>query len=648
VNHPVPSPSAYRFGVFEVDLQNRELRKHGIRIRLQAKPFQVLEELLRHPGQLVTRDELRKRLWTPDTFVDFDEGVNTALKRLRTCLGDSAENPLYIETVSRYGYRFIAPVTVMTATEKAVRREEPAPQMVLTKSNNESGKDSHLRTLPKRSLGISLIAATLLFGAIPAYMFFSHGPASRTSIESIAVLPLKNLAEDPSQEYFADGITDEITTQLAKLAGPRVTSGTSAMVYKGTHKTLPEIARELHVDAIVEGSVERSADRVRVHVQLIHGVTDKHIWAQEYERRPNDVLQLETDVAEDIADQVRPRPLTSPGPSNAPLVHRAARSVDFEAHNEYLKGKYYAESFTVTDIVKGISYLESSTKRDPAYAPGFSALAWAYTLLGEFEGAPATAVFSKSQSAAERALALDQNSSETHAVLGTIYNYEWRWEEAEQEFKRAIQLDPNSALAYDAYAFHLAEMGQANAAVDRMNQALNLDLDLHVRRATNSYVFLWAGQFDRAVMEAKRGVEMDPKYANNHLALASALNAAAKPEEAFEEWLKFLNLSGDEELARRQRAALRRISRSGNLRGNPGEITVRYYIEKSKRQYVSPFTIAGAYIDAGDKENALKWLQNAYQAHCPGLVSLKVDPYFDPLRSDPRFQRLIRAMGFPH
>jgi TolB-like protein/DNA-binding winged helix-turn-helix (wHTH) protein len=643
-----------RFGLYEADLQQRVLTKSGIRVRLQDQPFQVLAFLLERPGEIVTREEILQRLWSADTHVEFEDGLNTAINKLRVALGDDANNPRFIETVPRRGYRFIAPVEGAlpasaqdSTTQDAPVVKQEALDPAIDKPDAKVPAPSGTRT-QRWPVWLAFIAGAALVTLLVGFKagglrqrFF--GRPDPGAIRSLAVLPLENLSHDPEQEYFADGMTDELITNLASIASLRVISRTSTTHYKGTRKTLPEIARELDVDAVVEGSVERSANQVRIRAQLIRATPEQHLWAESYDRELRDVLQLQGEVAHDIAQEIS---------SNLASAHSqppTARPVNLEAYDDYLRGRYYWQRLTRDDLIKGIGYLERSIQHDPNYAPAYVDLAFAYSALGSWLGwSPPGEVHPKAKAAAMRALALDQNLAEAHAVLGLIYlEFEWNWAAAENESKLAVELNPNSSFAHSVHAYHLAVTGQTDAAISETSRALKLDPLSQAQHENAAIVFLCARKFDRAIQEARTTVAIDPSYALAHVGLASALGAKGMDQESFMEWLQYLTLSGDGELARELTAAARKISGPSDPGQKLGYITLRYYQKKSKTQYVSPFTIAEAYLDLGDKNHAFEWLRKAYQEHSAALHTIKFFPEWDPLRSDPRFQTLLRDMNFP-
>ena len=572
-------PRCVRFGTFEVDLRTGEVRKAGLKIRLQAQPFQVLARLLEHPGEMVTREELQKKLWSTDTFVDFDHGVNTAITKIRQALGDSAENPRFVETVARHGYRFIAPVEAVGAV-----REPPL------------------------------------------------------QIQSIAVLPLENLSRDPEQEYFADGMTEALITDLGKISALRVISRTSVMRYKGTKKPLPEIGRELNVDGIIEGSVVRSGDRIRITANLLHAPTDRHLWAETYERNLRDVLALQREVAQAIANEIKIK-LT---PQEQARLARA-RSVNPEAHEAYLKGRYYWNLRTEEGLKKGIEYFQQAIEKDPGYALAYAGLADSYVVLGEWALMAPWEAFPRAKAAAFKALEMDETLAEAHAPLGTARaNYDWDWVGAEKEFKRAIELNPGYATAHNFYAQYLSAMGRHKEAIAEIKRAQELDpLSLQIN-ATGGLVFFFARRYDEAIAECRRTLELNAGFYPAHLYLGLAYEQQKLYAQAISEYQKAVALEEGNPacsgyLARAYAAVGRRTEALK---------IISQVRELAKRRYVSPYRIALIYTALGDADQAFAWLEKAYQERSK-LDSLNVDPRNDRLRSDPRFQDLLRRMNFP-
>ena len=489
---PVSSTDRVQFGVFELDLQNAELRKSGVKVKLQEQPLKILQALLENPGQIVTREELRSRMWPAKTFVEFDQGLYNAMARLRETLGDSSENPRFVQTVARRGYRFIAPVTV----PKERTSSETTPGIA------GSGWFSVHRW-------ISSVVAGLLGGALLLVIVLGFDVAgardwlrSRTTpIRSVAVLPLQNLSNDPQQEYFADGMTDELITELAQAGNLRVISRTSAMSYKNTKKTLPRIAHELNVDAILQGSVVRAGDRVRITAQLIQAEGDRHLWARSYERDLRNVLALQDEIARDIVREVRANLRPTPPP----------RQVNPESYEAYLRGRHDLNNATSeADLESSISNFNLAIANDPQSALAYSGLAVAYAALADFYRAP-NEVMPKAKAAATHALQLDETLSEAQDALGWVeFAYEWNWPEAEQRLRRALELNPGNALAHDHYAYFLASLRGQNEAFAENQLARELDPFSLTILADSSFYFYMGRQYDRAIDQGRKALQLDP------------------------------------------------------------------------------------------------------------------------------------------
>jgi len=454
---PAPAARVLRFDTFELDLRAGELHKRGVKLRLQGQPVQLLTILLQSAGSVVTREELRSQLWPADTFVDFDHSLHNAIGRIREALGDSAEIPRYIETLPRRGYRFIAPV-----------EEVQAPRISEANGNKTREGVAVAPPTARQSKTRAALALTLLILAATGSAFWLVRAVSRPTsaaprLRSIAVLPLENLSGDPSQEYFADGMTEELITDLAKVSALRVISRTSVMGYKGTKKGLPEIAKELNVDGIVEGSVMRSGNRVRITAQLLHAPTDKHLWAEAYERDLGDVLRLQNEVAQAIAQQVRAQ-LTPQQQAR----FRSAGSVNPDAYEAYLRGRYYlSNQFTMGQPLNTAkSYFEESIRKDPDFALAYSGLADSYVYLAFFRQLSPEAAYKPAKEALRKALELDDSIGEAHDTLGQLsWRFEWNWNAAEPEFNHAIALAPSYSCAHEDRAVYLSFIGRRAEAL---------------------------------------------------------------------------------------------------------------------------------------------------------------------------------------
>jgi TolB-like protein/DNA-binding winged helix-turn-helix (wHTH) protein/Flp pilus assembly protein TadD len=631
---PASVTRVLRFDSFELDLHAGELRKRGVKLRLQGQPIQLLGILLQYAGNLVTREQLRSQLWSADTFVDFDHSLHNAIGRIREALGDSAEVPRYIETLPRRGYRFIAPVE-----EVGIRPpERPAPSKQVDEApaplkRSKTGVVWALTFLALVSIGAALWLAPAIF----------HRIGSTPPLRSIAVLPLDNLSGDPSQEYFVDGMTDELITDLAKVAALRVTSRTSVMRYKGTKKSLPEIARELNVDGIVEGSVMRSGNRVRITAQLLSAPTDQHLWADTYDRDLGDVLKLQSEVAEAIALQVRAQ-LT---PQQQARL-RSARPVNPEAYEAYLRGRYYmTNQFTMAQPLNAAkNYFEESIQKDPGFALAYSGLADAYVYLafyGHGELSPDSA-YKSAKAAVSKALELDDSIGEAHDTLGVLsWRFKGDWDDAEREFNRSIALAPSYSCAHEDRSLFLSFSGRRAEALAEV--ATSKELDPGPGSAmVESGVFYQLRDYEGLVDAARRGVVSNPNEWLEHYQLGVGYEGTGKLLEAISAYQKAVELSGDQDSTAALAHAFAVIGRKAEA-----EKILRDLDRKSQSAHVSPYLIATIYAGLGDKDKAFEFLEKAYQERSLDMTwNLKADLRIDNLRSDPRFQALLQRVSFPH
>ncbi len=618
------STERVQFGVFELDLQNAELRKSGVKVKLQEQPLKILQTLLENPGKIVAREELRGRIWPANTFVEFNQGLYNAMARLRDALGDTSENPRFIQTVARRGYKFIAPVTLSAG--------ESSPE-VNTKTEVSRWPWVH-RWIPG-------VLAGLLGGALLLVVMFGLDVAgtrewmrSRTSpIRSLAVLPLQNLSNDAQQDYFADGMTDELITELAQVGHLRVISRTSAMSYKSTKKTLPQIARELNVDAVLEGSVVRSGDRVRITAQLIQAQGDRHIWAHSYERDLRNVLALQGEIARDIVGEVRAN--LRPTPS--------ARQVNPESYEAYLRGRHDLNKATSeADLESSISNFQLAIAKDPQSGLAYSGLAVAYAALADFYRAP-NEVMPKAKEAATRALHLDETLSEAHDALGWVeFAYEWNWSLAEQHLKRALELNPYNALAHDHYAYFLASLRGKDEAFAENQLARELDPFSLAILTDSSFYFYMGRQYDRAIDQGQKALQLDPSCYTCRTLIALSEVQKGQFREATQEI----------EPVKFPEAAPIDVATTVSILALAGETTRARSLEKSlqvqvTKRYLCPYEVATGFTALGMKDDAFKSLQKSYEAHSICMIWLNSEPRFDPLRSDPRFVALVRQVGLP-
>ena len=623
-----PAVRRLRFDDFELDVRAGQLRKRGVRLRLQGQPLQVLAALLNRPGDVVTREELRSEIWSADTFVDFDHSLHNAIARIREALGDSTEAPRYIETLPRRGYRFIAPVE---------REEAQVPPR-----SGESVRPGEVPVAPglgkHRALVTTFLALLVIAFAVWLARMGTHPTSAAPRLNSIAVLPLSNLSGDPSEEFFADGMTDQLITDLAKVGSLRVISRTSVMQYKGTKKALPEIARELNVDAIVEGSVIRSGQRVRVTAQLLQAPTDRHLWAETYDRDLGDVLKLQGEVADAIAQQVRAQ-LT---PQQQAQLRRAD-AVNPEAYDAYLKGRlYFTTEYTKpSSLKKAQQDFEESIQKDPNFALAYAGLADTYVYLAFAGALPRDQAYRSAKGALAKALALDDSIGEAHDTLGLLSSeFDWDWDTADREFSRAIALAPSYSCAHEDRATFLALTGRRAEALAEITKIDQLDYGFSAAR-TVSGTYYQLRDYPALIEASKRGLLLDPKDWMQHYFLGIAYEGTGKLEKAISEYQKAIEMSGGSqgvvELAHAYLAVGRKTE---------AEKILRDLQRKSKETSTSPHTMATIYAGLGENDKAFEFLEKAYSQKSLGLPSsLSSDMLLDSLHPDPRFQTILRRLG---
>jgi TolB-like protein/DNA-binding winged helix-turn-helix (wHTH) protein/predicted negative regulator of RcsB-dependent stress response len=635
----LPTPRTLRFGLFELDLRSAELSKQGRKVRLEGQPVQILICLLQRSGELVTREELRGKLWPADTYVNFEHGLNAAVKRLRRALNDSADNPRFVETLPRRGYRFLAPVEVVTADDDLPVVAEVHHDKLEPPGDESAGaEDRHglaamQRLLASKKFGIVLL---LLFGILTAWMFRpknSHSPV----IRSLAVLPLENLSGDPSQDYFSDGMTDELITELGQIKKLRVISRTSVMVYKGARKTLPEIARELNVDAVIEGSVLRSSEQVRITAQLILASADKHLWAQSYEGDVRKTLALQKQVARAIAEQIRIE-LT---PEERDVL-KSEKAVNVEAYENYLKGRYFWNKRTADGLKKAVDFFNHAIEKDPTYAPAYSGLADAYALLGDWKYgilAPKEA-YPKAKAAAVRAIALDSTLGEAHISLAyCLDGFYWDFASAGREFTRGIELSPGYATGYEWYGWHLASLGRNAEAVAEVEKAASLDPLSLIISSDLAEELLIAHRYDEAVEQARKTISMDSFFAPAHYVLGQAFVQKHMHQEAIAELQKAIELSKGSTAFTANLAYAYAVSG----RRNEAVKILNALKNRSQNGFSNAPEIALVYVGLDQKDQAMAWLEKAFEERFSPWVLMR--PAFDPLRSDTRFQDLLHRIG---
>jgi len=616
-----------KFGVFEVDLELCELRKHGVRLKLGGQPFEVLRMLLERPQQVVTREELQKRLWPADTFVDYDLALKKAINRIREVLGDDAESPRFVETIPRRGYRFIATVN---ANGNVVGVQASVPE----------GRHPDKLKFLLLGIGSAILVVAVLGFETKKFSSRTADAAAAPGIHSLAVLPLENLSGDPAQEYFSDGMTDTLITDLAQIGSLKVISRTSSMQYKQTRKSLPEIARELNVDGIVEGTVQRSGNRVRITAQLIYGPSDKHFWANSYEDDMRDAFMLEREVAGDIARQVQARLTTQktvPAAQDRPLVPKIL--------DIYLEGNYhlhdYSRGFGDDEKRKASELFQQVIDAEPNFAPAYVGLARAHLDLTQSSREDLAIV----RQAAEKAVQLDPSASEVWLIFGEIKEeILWDWAGAEADYRKATILNPNNASAHRNLGEFIGEMGRLDEGLRECQIAQELDPDedhllniLFLRR-----------EYDRGIAIIQMTLKTHPDDGYQRLSLYFNYTMKGMYREATEQLEQALRLFGLPEAAADVHRGYARAGYPGAMRQWAKELE---HLHDTNQAFL-PVNLALTYAALGEKDHAFYWLEQAYKhrdlvgTDIP-LAYLVRDPMADPLRSDPRLRNLVRRLGLP-
>jgi TolB-like protein/DNA-binding winged helix-turn-helix (wHTH) protein/Tfp pilus assembly protein PilF len=629
-------------GQFEVDMGAGELYKSGRRVALQEKPFRVLCMLLRRPGELVTREDLQSQLWSADIHVEFDEGLNTAIRKLRTAFGDSADNPRFIETVPRRGYRFIAPVS--RAEVVAAVPEGPASLSTPVPPSSHTPLGSPRSRAWAAALGALLLLA-LVVAVISGFQRGPWGLFSRRSdaigaprIRSLAVLPLENLSNDPAQDYFADGMTDQLITDLGQIKSLRVISRTSVMQYKGVRKPIAQVARELNVDAVVEGTILKSGSQVRITAQLIQAPLDKHLWAQSYEGDLHDVLSLQNKVAKAIAEEIQVT--LTPGER---VLLRAGHPVNPEAYEDYLQGRYFWNKRDGDALERASEYFQKATSIDPNYAPAYAGLAQTYALFAGNTG-PKDQFVAAGKKAANQALLLDPSLAEAHTALALLLSGEYNFTDEEREFKLAVTLDPNYATGHHWYGeVYLVQMGRFEEANREMQQALALDPASRIIATDWGTVLFWERRYDEAYKQLSKVIAMDAEFSEAYLWRGRVLLQQGKYPAAI----------ADLETAHRINHASQIISPTlayaYGVSGNRAKANLQLHrmLAQSRQRYLSPWAIGLVYLGLGDKPRSLDWFEKAVRVHSPEMTAAWIAPEADPLRREPRFKELLSAMKLP-
>jgi adenylate cyclase len=573
--------SRVRFGIFELDLQTGELRKSGVLLRLPPQPFKVLALLTSRPSQLVTREEIRDQIWGTDTFVDFEHGLNFVIKKIRDALGDDPETPRYIETLPQRGYRFIASVDGVPAS--------------------------------------------------------STSQTSIRRIASVAVLPFINLNADPDNEFFADGITEDVIAHLTKIRSLKVISRTSVMAFKKRDRGLREIGKRLGASTLLEGSVRRSGNRVRIIAQLVDGATDEHIWAETYDRDLTDIFAIQTDVALNIANALR-----------AELSHderaRVGRrpTYDLEAYELYLRGRNSLNQFTEEGCRRGLIDFDAAIARDPNFALAWASIAEAHAEMcidGSLNRSPEESI-RLAKTAATRALELDNELGEVHGISGLIqFAFDFDWRGAERSFLKAIELSPGSAQVHEHYSWLCTSLERYDDALREVRRARELDPILMPTDVATT--LLRAGRIEEALDEARRSVQDEPGLPRCHSILGWALIFHGETAAGIASLEQAVAISPGTTLFLSQLGQA--CARTGDVKR--ARIILQQLHDRSTREFVSPYHFAYIHAGLGEADTAIDYLERAFEQRSGAVYGIKGSFLFDNLRTHPRFVSLLERMN---
>jgi len=633
-----PSSSLVRFDDFELDLRTGELRRDGVSLNLPAQPAKILVLLVGRAGEVVTRSELAEQVWGGDTFVNFDQGLNFAVRQIRAALGDDSDTPRFIETLPKRGYRFIASVS------KSETSAVLAP--VAAQASRQPRKAAWRIPVALIALVAIVLSLLLVWSQLSAQRL---GGAHR--IESLAVLPLHNLSRDPEQEYFSDGMTDELITELAKVSTLRVISHTSVERYKQTKRTLRDIAQELGVDAVVEGTIMRSGDRVRITAQLIDARSDKHLWAESYERELGhsegrsyegnvvDLIRLQSEVARSITDEIA----ESLKP-NANAQLNPDRAVTPEAYDLYLRGLYFSGRLSPDNLQKAFGYFNQAIEKDRSFAPAYAGLAESYGWAAGLYFLPPQVALQKSEVAATKALEIDPNSGMAHHAMAWVkYARYWDFPGAEREFQRAIELNRNNVTAHVWYGMYLAQRQRTAESWSEMQRAKQLDPFSSIVNSLAMTPLLTSHQYDRLIEEASLGLKTDPNDGVLNWLLTSAYEQKGNLADAIDQQEKQAVAYGEEpQRAKKEFSALRQEFSAKGERA--------YWLSRQKSlaatAWTDPFDIAVVEARLGESDAMFANLDKAYQQRSAALLYWEqTQPAFDRFRTDSRFQNFARHAG---
>ena len=640
VSGPVTAPGKIRFGgEFELDTASHKLRRHGLALKLERIPFEILIFLVQRQGEIVTREQIVERIWGKDVFLDTDNSINGAIRKIRQVLRDDSDEPRFIQTVTGHGYRFIASIAVEDSPAVTSAYTVPA---IAAQPEPDSQPPAWRHTKPWGWIVAAVITSALIASAGGFFLWRKSHPTRLATPRRLmlAVLPFQNLTGDSGEEYLVDGLTEEMITQLGNLDLQHlgVIARTSVMHYKASQTALDQIGRELGVQYVIEGSVRRDAETVRITAQLIQMKDQSHIWARQYDRELKGLLTLQGEIAQEIADEIQ---LTLNDRKSGP-AHKILSPQNYEAYDLYLKGQYFFNKRTVAGLEEAIRYFREATNKDPDFARSYAGLADSYALMPGYSGLPQGKFMNQARAAALKALALDQNLAEAHAALALIVqNYDWDWETSEKEFRRAIELNPNYATAHHWYAEHLMWRGRFDEALAESERARQIDPLSLIIAADNGAILYYSRQYDHAIEKWRSVLEMDPDFPRAGLiAVAYAEKGRAAEALALVEKRRPTNSAPPWWYWSLKAYIYARCGQTA-----PAGVALNELLQMNRRTTIDPRILAWNYAALGDKEQAFAFLEKAYAQHSTELVSLKVNPAYDSLRSDPRYQDLLRRVG---
>ena len=627
-----------RFGPFETEVQAGELRKRGLKVRLQDQPFQILVMLLERPGELVTRQEIHQKLWPADTFVGFDHGLNNAINRLREALGDSAETPRFIETLPKKGYRFIGQVT---GDEPPAQAEYQPPEGTpVAKPVPIPGNIEEVSKARPRFFVTTLVFCFALALAAIAFLGWRRIRAGVPPVAGhvmLAVLPFQNLSGDPSQDYFSDGLTEEMIAQLGALSPEQlgVIARTTTMAYRHSSKSVKQIGSELGVGYVLESSVRRDGNQIRISVQLIRVHDQLHVWAHSYDRHISHSIELQEEVAKAVAEQIEVK--LSPSYRGRTNPHH----LDAEANEAYLRGRYFWNQFTPEGYRKAISYFQQAIQRDPNFAEAYSGLADSYNFLVVTDSLSPAEGNPKTFDAARKAIALDEGLAEAHSSLGTVKSRRFDWYGAERELKRAIALNPSYSVEHRIYAALLAAQGRHAEAWEQIREAMRLDPLSLPNNAELVRTLYYARNYDQAIGQGQKAMQLDPNYARTHFWLGRVYSQKGMHREAIAAAEKILESMPDSTLGLTEMA----YSLAAAGRQTEAREILRRLDERSMSAFVPAYNLAIIHIALNEHDTAIMYMRQAFDERDWAFFVLAVEPRLDPLRKDPRFQEILAKLN---